>query len=307
MTATDSRTRSRRATCCRGPPRRSSRSTAPGGCAAGGRARRGGRVHRAGTRADPRAGGALPRGLPPLLGARRRAGAGPPSRPWPCRRAGLGPRWARAPRIALRWLLYAAAGQRGGATVGPWLVLVLLACGAVELTVRRRAAARRVVRRAPRRRAPAAWLARVGGVQGRRALLRRRLRHRPPDAERRRQPLPLDDERPVPQRGRARPDHAGAGRADGRRRRLRGRGRRRRPARLAGRVPSVLLVHPARRRRFDRLLANERPRLPRRRRPAAIGAIVGSAVPLALALGQPWQFGVLAGAAVLLLGSAAAS
>jgi chromate transporter len=35
--------------------------------------------------------------------------------------------------------------------------------------------------------------------------------------------------------------------------------------------------------------------------PAAIGAILGSAVPLGLALSEPWQVGVLAGAAVLLL------
>lgn len=35
--------------------------------------------------------------------------------------------------------------------------------------------------------------------------------------------------------------------------------------------------------------------------PAAIGAILGSAVTLARALSEPWQFGVLAGAAVLLL------
>ena len=35
--------------------------------------------------------------------------------------------------------------------------------------------------------------------------------------------------------------------------------------------------------------------------PAAIGAILGSAVPLARALSQPWQYAVLAGAAVLLL------
>ena len=35
--------------------------------------------------------------------------------------------------------------------------------------------------------------------------------------------------------------------------------------------------------------------------PAAIGAILGSAVPLARALTQPWQYGVLAGAAVVLI------
>jgi chromate transporter len=36
--------------------------------------------------------------------------------------------------------------------------------------------------------------------------------------------------------------------------------------------------------------------------PAAIGAILGSAIPLARALTEPWQYAVLAGAAVLLLG-----
>jgi chromate transporter len=35
--------------------------------------------------------------------------------------------------------------------------------------------------------------------------------------------------------------------------------------------------------------------------PTAIGAILGSAVPLSMALREPWQFAVLAGAAVLLL------
>ena len=35
--------------------------------------------------------------------------------------------------------------------------------------------------------------------------------------------------------------------------------------------------------------------------PGAIGAILGSAVPLALALSEPWQYGVLAGAALALL------
>jgi len=35
--------------------------------------------------------------------------------------------------------------------------------------------------------------------------------------------------------------------------------------------------------------------------PAAIGAILGSAIPLARALSQPWQFAVLAAAAVVLL------
>jgi len=37
--------------------------------------------------------------------------------------------------------------------------------------------------------------------------------------------------------------------------------------------------------------------------PAAIGAIAGAAVPLALALSHPWQFVVLAAAVVLLFGA----
>ena len=37
--------------------------------------------------------------------------------------------------------------------------------------------------------------------------------------------------------------------------------------------------------------------------PAAIGAILGSAVPLATGLSEPWQGAVLAGAALLLLGA----
>ena len=54
--------------------------------------------------------------------------------------------------------------------------------------------------------------------------------------------------------------------------------------------------------RFDRLRTNPRPQaFLRGAGPAAIGAILGSAVPLALALSEAWQVGVLAGGAVLLL------
>jgi chromate transporter len=55
--------------------------------------------------------------------------------------------------------------------------------------------------------------------------------------------------------------------------------------------------------RFDRLRTNPRPRaFLDGAGPAAIGAIVGSAVPLALALGEPWQPALLlAGAAALFL------
>jgi chromate transporter len=54
--------------------------------------------------------------------------------------------------------------------------------------------------------------------------------------------------------------------------------------------------------RFDRIRADERARtILDGAGPAAIGAILGSAIPLARALSEPWQYSVLAGAAVLLL------
>jgi chromate transporter len=46
--------------------------------------------------------------------------------------------WGRAASASRRrWALYLAAGAAAAATVGPWLVLVLLACGAVELVAQR--------------------------------------------------------------------------------------------------------------------------------------------------------------------------
>ncbi len=53
---------------------------------------------------------------------------------------------------------------------------------------------------------------------------------------------------------------------------------------------------------FDRLRANQHARaFLDGAGPAAIGAILGSAIPLALALAEPWQLAVLAAAAILLL------
>ena len=55
-------------------------------------------------------------------------------------------------------------------------------------------------------------------------------------------------------------------------------------------------------RHFDRLRANRTARaFLDGTGPAAIGAILGSAIPLARALSAPWQYAVLAGAAILLL------
>jgi chromate transporter len=43
--------------------------------------------------------------------------------------------WKRASRV--RWVVYAAAGATAAALAGPWVALVLLACGAIELLVQR--------------------------------------------------------------------------------------------------------------------------------------------------------------------------
>ncbi len=53
------------------------------------------------------------------------------------------PSWARA-RAHSRWVLYALAGGAAAATAGPWLVLVLLGCGAVELAIRHHGATDRL-------------------------------------------------------------------------------------------------------------------------------------------------------------------
>ena len=46
--------------------------------------------------------------------------------------------WARARRTGeVRWIVYLSLGLVAAATVGPWLVLLLLACGVVEVIARR--------------------------------------------------------------------------------------------------------------------------------------------------------------------------
>ena len=79
-------------------------------------------------------------GPPPLwvIGAGAGAGAAVPA---VAVRAGwslLGPSWKNK-ASAVRWACYVAAGLAAAPTIGPWLVLVLLGCGAVELLARLRA------------------------------------------------------------------------------------------------------------------------------------------------------------------------
>ena len=73
------------------------------------------------------------------------------------------PAWARSPgRGRVRLVFYAAVGAAAAATIGPWLVVVLLACGLAE--VLRRGALPRLPGPGAARAHPAALLAAVGAT-----------------------------------------------------------------------------------------------------------------------------------------------
>ena len=80
-------------------------------------------------------------GSPPLwvLGAGAGAGGAVPAVAVQAGWSLLVPSW-RKRRATVRWLVFLAAGLAAAATIGEWLVLVLLGCGAVELLARFRAA-----------------------------------------------------------------------------------------------------------------------------------------------------------------------
>jgi chromate transporter len=73
---------------------------------------------------------------PPLwvLGAGAGAGAAVPAVAIQAATSLTGASWQRRKNSA-RWLCYLVAGAAAAATLGPWLVLVLLGCGAIELAV----------------------------------------------------------------------------------------------------------------------------------------------------------------------------
>jgi chromate transporter len=77
-------------------------------------------------------------GPPPLwvLGAGAGAGAAVPAVAVQAGWSLLGPSWKNK-ASAVRWACYVAAGLAAAPTIGPWLVLVLLGCGVVELLARR--------------------------------------------------------------------------------------------------------------------------------------------------------------------------
>ena len=260
------------------------------------RPRRGGRrrarLHRPWPRPDRRARGTLPR-LAPRLDPRRRSRRG--SRGRGGRRPRglllLQPAWSpRAPAIRWRFVAYALLGGASAATLGPWLVAVLVACGVVEVGWRRLAggglsispyAALALVAASGGTIASLAWVAfKVGALSYGGGFVIIPLMQA--DAVERYGWMTDAEFLNAVAFGQVTP---GPVVAHGRGRRLRGR-----------RVPGARspLSSPSRRRsrssssareRFDRFVANRNVRaFFDGAGPAAIGAILGSAVPLALAL-----------------------
>ena len=209
-----------------------------------------------------------------------------------------------------RWVAYLLLGGVAAATVGPWLVLLLIACGFVEV-VARRVAIRRGDRTAPALPVLAgaglgggvllsiAWVAiKVGALSYGGGFVIIPLmqadavdRYHWMTAAQFLNAVALGQITPGPVvQTVAVVGYAGAGL-------------------VGGVLASVVAFSPSfafvllGADRFDRLRADPRVRaFLDGAGPAAIGAILGSAIPLARALGEPWQYAVLAGAAILALG-----
>jgi len=212
----------------------------------------------------------------------------------------LVPSWAKA-RVHTRWILYALLGGIAAATVGPWLVLVLLACGLVELAVQRRAvtAAMWPVAVAPAGGLLAvSWVAfKVGALSyGGGFVIVPLMQGDAVDRYGWLTPtqfvnaVALGQVTPGPVTHTVAAVGYGASGLGGGL-----------LAALVAFTPSFAFVL-AGGSRFDAIRADARARaFLDGAGPAAIGAILGSAVPLTRALDEPWQVAVLAGAAVLLL------
>ena len=219
--------------------------------------------------------------------------------------------WRRAPPASrTRWLAYLAAGTAAAATLGPWLVLVLLACGAIELGAQRAARAgghARALAPAPPLAAlvvgggglaSLAWVAfKVGALSYGGGFVIIPLMQA--DAVSHYHWMTASQFLNAVALGQVTPGpvvqtvavvgYAAAGVGGGL---------------LAAAVafsPSFAFILLGGE-RFDRVRADRRARaFLNGAGPAAIGAILGSAIPLARALAEPWQYAVLAGAALLLL------
>jgi chromate transporter len=216
--------------------------------------------------------------------------------------------WART-RARARWCVYAVAGGVAAATVGPWLVLVLVSCGAVEILVQRSVRGDGVVSFAW----PAAIVAATAATGGTLALVWVAFKvgalsygggfviiplmqadavhhyHWMTNAQFL-DAVALGQVTPGPVvHTVAVVGYAAEGLAGGC------------LAAVVAFAPSFLFVL-AGARHFAALRANADARaFLEGAGPAAIGAIIGVAVPLALALEEPWQYGVLALAGLALL------
>ena len=152
-----------------------------------------------------------------------------------------------------RWLCYFLAGGASAAVIGPYLVLVLLGCGIIEIAVRggfATASGRAALFLPAERSACGGGRSRravLGCSQGRSSLLWGRLRHCPAHAARRRRHLSLDDGCTVPERRGARPDHSRPSRPDCCRRGLCRWRTRRGSLGCSRRLRPLLLLHPRRR------------------------------------------------------------
>jgi chromate transporter len=215
--------------------------------------------------------------------------------------------WARAVRShPVRWAAYLAAGGAAAATIGPWLVLVLLACGAAELLLQRAARPAGALEVAPLLAAAGTtggllslgWVAfKVGALSYGGGFVIIPLMQA--DAVGRYHWLTAGQFLNAVALGQVTPGPvvqtvavvgyaaAGVGGAF--------------LAALVAFAPSFAFIL-AGGSRFDRIRGDARARaFLDGAGPAAIGAILGSAVPLARALREPWQFVVLAAAALALL------
>jgi chromate transporter len=214
-------------------------------------------------------------------------------------------------RSDLRWLAYLAAGAVAAAVIGPWLVLVLLGCGVVELAVRRprrSPGALGTIAPWPLLAATAAaasggllalaWVAlKVGALSYGGGFVIVPLMQN--DAVNHYHWLTAGGFLNAVALGQITPGpvvqtvaavgYAAAGVGGGL------------LAALVAFSPSFAFILVGGE-RFDRVRSNESSRaFLEGAGPAAVGAILGSAVPLARALAEPWQYGLLAAAAVLLL------
>lgn len=217
--------------------------------------------------------------------------------------------WARA-RSRGRWVVYVLAGGVSAATVGPWLVVVLLGCGALELGFQRLGAGDRLgVHAGPAVLVAAAatstggvlalvWVAlKVGALAyGGGFVIIPLMQHDAVDRYRWMTDSQFLDAvalgqitpGPVVQTV-AVVGYAAAGLAGGL------------LAAVVAFSPSFLVVLVGAR-HFEAIRHNTAARaFLDGAGPAAIGAILGVAVPLALALGEAWQLAVLGGALVSLL------